>query len=258
MTKPLHAGLAARSGVEAALLASRGFTASTDGLAGRYGFCSVLDGGEPADLGQLEPARFGKPWEISEPYGLAIKQFPSCGATHPAIEAALELVHGDGVPSGDIERVRVGTTALAPKILVYDRPASGLEGKFSLQYCVATALVEGRVGLDHFEDGAIGAPEVRALVERIDAEVDDRVRDDPEYATIITVTLRDGSSRERRVDLAKGKTSRPLSRDELRSKYSDCAGRVLSPAAVEHSRELLEGLDGLESVAVLVGALEVE
>jgi 2-methylcitrate dehydratase PrpD len=258
MTKPLHAGLAARGGVEAALLGRRGLTASAEALDGRYGFCSVLDGGGPADLAELEPERFGRPWEITEPYGLAIKQFPSCGATHPAIEAALELVHEDGVRPGEIERVRVGTNELAPRILVYERPASGLEGKFSLHYCVATALVEGRVGLDHFDDGGVREPAVRELIERIDARVDDRVRDDPEHAAIVAVELKGGGTRERRVDLAKGKTSRPLSPDELARKYADCAGRVLPEAAVESSRRLLERLDRVGSVALVVDALRPE
>jgi 2-methylcitrate dehydratase PrpD len=252
MTKPLHAGLAARNGVLAALLAEQGFTAADDALTGRYGFCSVLAGDGPGDPAQLEPDGFGRPWEITTPYGIAIKQFPSCGATHPAIEAALALRAEHDLSGAAIQSVHVGTCELAPRILVYHRPRTGLEGKFSLEYCVATALADGRVGLEHFEDAAVGRSPVRELVGRVHAAIDDRVRADPEYATVVAVTLADGSSYERRVDLAKGKTSRPLSREELVAKYRDCAGRVLSPAAVDASLELLWDLERLDDVSRLV------
>ena len=257
MTKPLHAGLAARSGVLAALLAERGFTASGDALGGRYGFCSVLDGGGPADPAQLEPEGFGSPWEITTPFGIAIKQFPSCGATHPAIEAALGLHAEHGLAAADIAHVRVGTCELAPRILVHHRPRTGLEGKFSLEYCVAAALADGRVGLEHFEDAAVARPVLRELVERIEPVIDDRVRTDPEYATVVTVTLRDGSAHERRVDLAKGKTSLPLSRDELEAKYRDCAGAVLSAPAIAASLDVLWRLERLDDVSELVAAIDV-
>jgi 2-methylcitrate dehydratase PrpD len=254
-TKPLHAGLAAKNGVLAALLARGGFTAADDGLGGRYGFCSVLDGGGEARLEELDPSRFGRPWEITEPYGLAIKQFPACGATHPALEAALALATELQPRPEQIARVRVGTSELAPKIVVYDRPRTGLEGKFSLEYCVAAAFLDRRVGLEHFEDEAVARPDIQTLLPKISAEIDERVRTSPEFAAIVELELADGTRREERVDLARGKTSRPLSREELVAKYRDCASRALPTGAVEESLALLEALDELESVGRLVRCL---
>jgi 2-methylcitrate dehydratase PrpD len=253
-TKPLHAGLAAERGVQAALLAQAGLTASATALSGRYGFCAVLGGGEEPRLEELDPDRFGRPWEISEPYGLAIKQFPSCGATHPAIEAAIEAAGGTLDP-GEVAKIRVGTTELAPRVLVHPRPRTGLEGKFSLEYCVAIALLDGRVGLDHFEDAAVDRAEVRALLPRIEPYVEDSIRSHPEYAAKVEIELADGTRREALVEVARGKVARPLEQAELLAKYRNCTSRVLAADQLEAGLVLIRTLPEQPSLTPLVAAL---
>lgn len=255
-TKPLHAGLAAERGVKAALLARAGLTASSTALSGCFGFCSVLGGGEPPRLQELDAARFGEPWQITEPYGLGIKQFPSCAATHAAVEAALDAAGGP-VRGDDIVRVRVGTNELAPRVLVYRRPTTGLEAKFSLEHCIAVALLDGRVDLDHFEDVAVVRRDVQALLPRIEPYIDERIRTHTEYPANVELQLADGTRRCARVDVARGKVCRPLPRDALLAKYKACAERVLPPAQVDRSLELIEGLSELETLDELVAALSV-
>ena len=256
-TKPLHAGLAAERGLKAVLLARAGFTASGTALSGRFGFCSVLGGGEAPKLEELDAARFGDPWQITEPYGLAIKQFPSCGATHAAIEAALDAAGGP-LRLGEVARVRVGTTELAPQVLVHSRPKTGLEAKFSLEHCIAVALLDGRVGLEHFEDAAVVRHDVRTLLPRIEPYIDDRIRNHTEYAATVELQLASGRRREARVDVARGKVCRPLSRDALLAKYEACAAHVLAPTQVHRSLELIERLPELETLIELVAALVPE
>lgn len=253
-TKPLHAGLAAERGVQAALLARAGTTASASAISGRYGFVHVLRGDEDPRLDELDPARFGDPWEITEPYGQAIKQFPSCGATHPAIEASLEAA-GRRLTVDEIARVRVGMTEMAPKVLVYHRPETGLQGKFSLEYTVAVALLDGRVELAHFEDDGVARADVQALLPKIEPFVDERIREHPEYSGTVELELADGMRTETRVDVARGKVVRPLSHEQLVAKYEACAGRVLGPAQVARSLALIERLAELRSVRELVAAL---
>jgi 2-methylcitrate dehydratase PrpD len=253
-TKPLHAGLTAERGVQAALLARSGVTSAATALTGRFGFCAVLGGGEAPNLEELDPARFGNPWEIAEPHGLAIKQYPSCGATHPAIEAAIEAA-GRPLAPPEIRRVRVGTTELAPQVLVHSRPRTGLEAKFSLEHCVAVALLEGRVGLDHFDDAAAHRADVQAVLPRVEPYIDERIRADSEYAAIVQLELTDGSERTARVDVARGKVARPLSHEQLLIKYEACAGRVLASEDITRSLELFGRLDELATIRELVGAL---
>jgi 2-methylcitrate dehydratase PrpD len=253
-TKPLHAGLAAERGVTAALLGRSGATASSTALSGRDGFCSVLGGGVEPRLEELDPTRFGDPWEITEPYGLGIKQFPSCAATHAAIEATIEAAGGP-VGVDQIVRVRVGTNEMAPGVLVHQRPATGLEGKFSLEHCVAVALLDGTVDLGHFEDAAVSRDDVQVLLPRIEPYIGDRLRGQTEYPADVELELADGSVRRAAVEVARGKVCRPLPDQALLAKYRTCTERVLPPAQVSRSLQLIAALPRLETVDELIACL---
>src|SRR3989441_2588594 len=169
MVKPLHAGLAARNGVLAALLAKRGMTASARAIEGRQGFLAAMDSerrsidGAAADLG----AR----WEIIET-GITVKLYPSCAGTHPTIDALLDLRRRERFTADDVEAIDVGVDPIVPTILIYDRPSSGLEGKFSMPFCAAAAVVNGRVGIETFDAAQLANPAVLALQSRVTMRVD--------------------------------------------------------------------------------------
>jgi 2-methylcitrate dehydratase PrpD len=256
MTKPLHAGLAAKNGIFATLLAQRGFTAAEDGIGARFGFLDVFRGKEEPRPEELDPAQFGRPWEITLPYGLAIKQFPSCGATHPAIEAALVLRDQHGLSAADIRSIRVGTGKLSSRILIYSEPRTGLEGKFSMEYCVSAALRHGRIGLEHFDDAAVDDPSVRRLMRLTEVYENDEVADSTEFAVVIEVELTDGQKYSHRVDLAKGKVVRPMSERELHTKFRDCATRAMTTQRVEALLSVLVGLRAVPDVRQITQLLE--
>ncbi|HET7874746.1 MAG TPA: MmgE/PrpD family protein, partial [Methylomirabilota bacterium] len=163
MTKPFHAGHAARSGVLSALLAREGWTASEQAIEGPQGFLAVLgaDKREETVLGTL-----GAPWKILSS-GVAVKPYPSCACTHSIIDGALTLRQAHGIRPAEIDEVTVGVHALVPRILIHARPRTGLEAKFSGEFSAAAALVEGRVGLGTFRDDKAQDPAIRALMERV-------------------------------------------------------------------------------------------
>src|SRR6266853_4064665 len=148
MTKPFHAGHAARSGVLSALLAREGFTASEQAIEGPQGYLAVLSAGkrEESALEQL-----GAPWKILTT-GVAVKPYPSCACTHSIIDSALELQRAHDIAPEQVERVTVGVGASVPRILIHSNPRNGLEAKFSGEFSVAAALCEGRVGIQTFQD----------------------------------------------------------------------------------------------------------
>lgn len=224
MTKPLHAGQAARNGVLAALLARQGFSASAEAIEHRYGYLNVFN----ADIA-LDPAplmRLGKDLEILTEHGLALKPYAACGATHPGIEAAEALfVELDGRA---VHEVRAGVCELAFAPLIHVMPDSPLEAKFSLHFCVAAALLYGPVTLATFSDERVQDPRVRALIPRIRMELDPRWKDDGEFATEIALVTEDGACLKRFVPLAKGKPARWFSPTELQTKFSDCASVVMA------------------------------
>ncbi len=80
-----------------------------------------------------------------------MKLYPSCAGTHPSLDAILDLRRREGFTADDVERIDIDVDSIVPTILIYDRPATGLEGKFSLPFCAAAAVVFGRVGIDTFE-----------------------------------------------------------------------------------------------------------
>src|SRR5216683_89265 len=115
MTKPFHAGHAARSGVLSGLLACEGFTASEQALEGPQGYFAVLGAGKREERA-LET--LGAPWKILKT-GVAVKPYPSCACTHSIIDSALELRRIHAIAPEQVEHVTVGVGASVPRILIH-------------------------------------------------------------------------------------------------------------------------------------------
>ncbi len=254
MTKPLHAGLSARTGVQSARLSLAGFTASDDALDGRFGYLSTFSTPEqgPELEGRLECwTTLGRQWETVSPYGLAIKPYPSCGATHPAIEAA--LLAREEIGEVGIEAIDVATTENSGRILIYPRPTTGLQGKFSMQFCVAAALDQGRVDLATFSDESVERPSTIALVEKVEVGVQPELRHNTEFAAEVTVRTADGRTVRRRVELAKGKRERWLTPSELGAKFRSCAAPALGVSGADRAFATLQHLGDVGDLADLAG-----
>jgi 2-methylcitrate dehydratase PrpD len=161
MSKHLHAGHAAQAGLKAALLAREGFTGPAKILEGDRGFFRGLC--PDPDLGAvLRPA---PGWKLHE---TSLKPYASCRHTHPVVDAALELrerLAGTAFPSGD-DRVAIESYAVAVGLNDDPNPTSPYAAQFSLQFCAATALLNGPPGLPAFEPAAIDEPALRALIRR--------------------------------------------------------------------------------------------
>ena len=221
MTKPLHAGLAARSAILATRLAEQDFTCAPDAIEGKFGFMKVFGG--------IAPASYAKPWgqplEILTETGIGLKAYPCCAATHPAIDATRALREKlKGTSVEEIEVIRVGASRFAMQPLIYDIPTTGLEGKFSMRYCIASAMIDGAVKIGTFEPAQIKRPEIERLMKKITVEIDPLVADDHEFAAIVDVKLNSGRSESMRIDVASGKPGNWLSEKLLKEKFFDCLG----------------------------------
>lgn len=241
MTKPLHAGKAGANGVQAAFLARAGFTADAAIIEAPLGFAKVMGHDDEVDWSKVG-TNLGKTFVITGPVGLAIKPYPSCGFTHTAIDCALDLKQ-QGVKTEEIVEIELGTSPFDKQLLIHHRPKTGLEGKFSLEYCVACALVSGGVRLNSFSEKAIREPEVQRLIEGMKwvEKYPMPVMGTPEGfgAKSVTVTIRNGKKYDAAVRVARGMPTNPLSTREFNAKYRDCASTVLSEEAVEESLSLL-------------------
>jgi 2-methylcitrate dehydratase PrpD len=254
MTKPLHAGKAGANGVQSAFLAQAGFTADAAIIEAPLGFARVMGHNEEVDWTQTG-TNLGKTFVIAGPVGLAIKPYPSCGFTHTAIDCALDLKQ-QGVKTEEIVEIELGTSPFDKQLLIHHRPITGLEGKFSLEYCVARTLVSGGVRLNSFSQKAIREPAVQRLIERMKwvEKHPMPVMGTPEGfgAKSVTVTLQNGQKYDSTVRVARGMPTNPLSTREFNAKYRDCASTVLSAEAVEASLSLLTGMQGAGTVTEIM------
>lgn len=259
MAKPLHAGQCARSGLLSVLLARKGFSANCDAFEHRQGFFTLFnEGGEPFSASRLLDG-WGAPFDIVSP-GASYKLYPCCYSTHAAVQAALDLVRRYGTfdPSG-VERIDSYTSERALAHTDRPEPNSGLEAKFSVQYCVSRALMHGRVVLDDFEGDAYRNPAAQAMLRKVRATTYTGpvfCADDP-FDAEVKVTLTDGRVLGAKVDRPLGRTAEnPIGRGALDAKFLDCASRVLTPAAAAALCHQIWTLENIESVQALTSMCE--
>jgi 2-methylcitrate dehydratase PrpD len=241
MTKPLHAGLAARNGIEASLLAAKGFTADVNILESPMGFCRLFSPTEDFPTRSLE--QLGDPWEILNP-GLSVKKYPCCYATHNALDATLSLVQEHEIKVEEVKEVAVKVRPEVPAVLIHPRPQKGLEGKFSMQYCLAAAILDRKIALASFADQAVQRPEAQTLIQRVHMQEAFAASDASlGLEAEVTIDLEDGRSVSRRVDIPRGDAQSPLSWEELEEKFLDCASQALSEVKAQKALELIRGLE---------------
>src|SRR5437016_10146736 len=254
MVKPLHAGLAARNGVVAARLAASGMTASASALDGPQGFLAAMDSASPSLDAQSD---LGSRWEILDT-GITVKLYPSCAATHPTLDTLLDLQRRHRFTAGDVETIEIGVDAITPTVLVHDRPSTALEGKFSMPFCAAAAIVDGRVGLDSFDDDRLRDDRIVRLMPRVRMHVDatlDRSAA-PLTQALVTVRLADGRVLTALANGARGYPDRPAHDDELAEKFTACALRALPEARAREGLAALRAIDHAQRVRSLLDSLQ--
>ena len=247
MTKPMHVGHATRAGVTAATLAAEGFTASHDAITGDQGFLDLFGGPEPVHMEDAHTP--GESWAITE-YGVGVKKYPCCYFTHTGITAASRLVEAHGIEPADVESVHVVASRGAGDALKHADPETGLEGKFSMHYTIASAIARDRVGLSAFDDGNVDDPEVQAVREKVSFEQDPDVAYGS-YRTTVTIETTDGEH-SMTLDSPPGTHQDPLSDEELREKFLMCVTRATSE---ERAEELYEAFDSLRDLEEVRGLL---
>jgi 2-methylcitrate dehydratase PrpD len=254
MVKPLHAGLAARNGVVAALLAQAGMTASAAAIDGPQGFLAAMDSEQPS----LEPgaADLGVRWEIVET-GITVKLYPSCAGTHPTLDALLDLKRTAGFSADEVEAVDIGIDPIVPTILLYDRPSSGLEGKFSMPFCAASALVRGRVGIETFDAATMTDPAILAMQQRVTMHVDPTLDASAPSLTQanVAVRLRDGRVLTASANGARGYPQHPASDEELATKFTSCALQTLSASRAADALRTLRAIESVDDIRALMAAV---
>ncbi len=254
MMKPFQAGHATESGVVAADFAALGWTGAEQILEAQRGFFHAYGGGyDPSAIID----RLGKPWTFQNP-GVSIKPFPSGSLTHPGMTELLRLVRSNSIRASDVERVEVGTSRNMPNTLIHHRPTNGLQAKFSMEFCMAILLLDGKADLTKFTDAVVNRPDVQEMIGRV------RFYADPEaekagydkMTTIIKITLKDGRTIAGRADFGKGSPPNPMSYDEVAEKFQGCAAFAEWPTAkTTKVIDLVRKLEEVSKVRALTALL---
>ena len=256
MVKPLHVGQCARSGLLAALLAQRGFDANPFALEHSQGFLNVFNGPGTFDVNKLFED-WASPLEI-EGATIALKQFPCCGSTHPAITMMLQLVREEKITAADIEKIEILPHSRRLRHTNTPHPQSSLEAKFSVQYVTARALLSGTVRLRHFEGDAYAEPEIRRLLKITNARPHPDMLDDAaeQWGAEVIVWLKSGRMLSRRINQLVGRGGdSPMTRDEMWDKFEDCAQRALPRQRLPALFDLLQDLETVPDINVLTQLL---
>jgi len=259
MVKPLHVGQAAQIGVTAARLAQLGMLGAAGILEGPVGFYALFAFGESQP--EVIATSLGDPYDL-EATGFSLKKYPCCFAVHRAVDAVLEIRSEHRLNPAQVRRivVRAPNGGLAP--LIYKDPRTSLEAKFSMEFAVASAVLDGEVTLASFTDSKVARPEVRELLQRVDVDTygstSDFMNPIEDGFVDVVLTRQDGKVLSQRCEHPTGSPTRPLSAVEISKKFRSCSADLFSADHADRALDRLMVLEEEADIRMLVGALTVD
>ncbi|MEH7389103.1 MmgE/PrpD family protein [Bacillus sp. JJ1474] len=219
MTKPYHPGKAAMNGMLAALIAGEGFTSSTKALEAERGFIHVLS--EENKL-ELLTEGWGQSWEIEKN---SYKPFASGIVTHPAIDGIINIQREHQLQAEEVASISLTGHPLVKELTGKTEIMTGLEGKFSVFHCVAAGFLNLKASVHEFSDEFVNDPKIKELRSKIALTIDEKMKEDQ---AIVTVTLIDGREIGYFVEHAIGSMDVPMTDQQLKDKFLDVTGRIIS------------------------------
>ncbi len=241
MTKPLHAGHAAETGLRAVLLAQNGFTADDAVLEGDIGYGEVMttDGSyDPTDITE----GLGEEWAVLD---LGFKPHPSGVITHAAMDALRTVVIEHDLTPETVDSITVALDDAASEMLIHANPDNALQAKFSIEFCLAAILREQKAGIHEFTDEYVNQPETKAAIDKISRSFEENLFDAhyASYGARVTVETTDGETIVNEVKHHPGSPNNPVSEDRLQAKFDECVLTVLDE---DETAELAATINTLE------------
>jgi len=248
MTKPYHAGLAARNGLSAARLAAAGMTAGRDTLENPQGFLNAFS---PSTADRDSPVRVGAEWYL--PWqSLCVKKYPSCYFTHRSFDTAVKMLAGRKLAPDDIAGIEVTMGRGQVTVLANERPQTGLEAKFSEQFAMAAAVILGRMGVDVFTDAIVQRADIQAFFPKVKLlAVDEFDTRDPSHSPTERVVMRLKNNEvldSGEIARIRGHAYDPMSTEELWTKFAECTARTHAEREATRLFEMLQAVDKLPAV----------
>ncbi|MDB5891217.1 MAG: 2-methylcitrate dehydratase PrpD [Polaromonas sp.] len=255
--KPIHAGLAAKNGITAAYMAEGGVDACEEPLEGDWGYIAMTCGAGMPSLG-VSLTKLGQPVAMKE-FGVSMKVHPCCSSTHRPVDAILDVVASEGVTAGAVLRVEATISEVAAHNLRHSRPKTPAQARFSLEYCLAAALINGReLNIGDFQPAAVLNPTVQEFLPRVQVNIDHALASRESVAlsssaATVKVFMQDGTVLTRVVENPLGHPLNPLSTEHLRRKFESCTAALISADASQRAWEQVQQLVLLHDVDSLMG-----
>lgn len=239
MTKQLHTGKAAMNGTMAALLAKKGFTGPKKILEGGRGFFNAMS--EEHDASRITE-NLGQEFKILEN---SFKIHASCRHTHHAVDLLIDVFKEQNPALEDIESVEVDSYQVALTITDDPDPQTEYAAKFSLQFCSALALLNGRASLDDFNGDKLWDEDIRSLVKKVNVHTDPTIDDGypKQWGAAVSVLLKNGEKISKQTDFPKGDPENAVTSEELIEKFMGMAMKL----PIEQRQTLAKSLMDLES-----------
>ena len=248
--KPLTSGFCAAAGVRAALLAKAGASAPKGIFEDSRGFAQMFNDGV-FDKGVLD--LIGQVFGLIEP-GIFIKPYPSCTASHAALEATDQTMTSNHLTANDVERIICHVPKLVDISLIYDNPKTTQQGQFSMQFTLACMLAKRKFSISELTQETLDEAVIRDEMAKIsvlrDADLTKRATEGqvgPECAQIEIIT-KDGRYLKTFNSVAIGAPTKPMSDDALDAKFHSLAGHAGLGNKADTLLERLHNIENIESV----------
>jgi 2-methylcitrate dehydratase PrpD len=198
--------------------------------------------GEKQDLSTIQ--KLGNEWEL-ENFGIIFKKYPCCAYTHRSIDAVLELIQSENISPEEVERVEVIAHYKVPAVLIYPNAKNALEGKFSMQYCLAAALLDQEITLETFTDYNVNRNGIQKIMKRITMRVDkdQKVGSDPKEKTATVKVITKKKALKNKVNFPLGHPYNPFTESDMYEKFSMCLEKSYSKSVINSLYDSLSSLD---------------
>lgn len=251
MSKALHAGRAASAGVFSAYLAENGFTAASKILEGEKGFCRAL-----SSVPHLEKITAGLSYDNLKIQHNSFKPYACCKHAHAAIYGAQVLRSKYNLLPQNIKKVELYVNNITDFLINNPAPQNVYGCKFSIQYCVAAALVYGKVGIDEFNAGVRSSAAIREMMDKI-VVIKDREQEainrenSAKLASKIIITINDGNTYKMQVDYPKGDPDNPMTWEESSEKFSLLVKNICGAEKTETLCSTIKTLEQIDDISAV-------
>lgn len=259
MTKPLHAGNAAAVGIKAAKLASLGYTSEVNMIDMVRGYIYSFGYTDPLDWDSILD-KLGTDYEICGNEGINIKPYPACGGTAFAADAVKQLRKKYDFSLDDIKEIELWVNPIAGLPLIHHNPTKGLQGKFSLEYTTARALVSGTVRLSDFTDEKVNEPIIKELESKMlwmvkypqPSASGSAAEFDPKG---VLLRMKDGRELLEECFIHVGMPQNPMPQDVLEEKFRDCASYALPDEKINECLANLRKFEELTDIGAVLSCM---